>query len=69
MSLKEKMAKLEKCLKKIKSKETKIMKESDENAKPKNETIDTNESSLVPIEKVKEKRKPGRPGKKKPINT
>lgn len=70
LSIKEKMASLESCLKKIKTKDAKKMKESNENTKPNHETIDSStkppkEGSQVPVEKLKEKRKPGRPGKKK----
>lgn len=65
MTLKQKMSNLEKCLKKLKSKDSKKPKEPNENTKPNHETIAANpESSQAPVE-VKVKRKPGRPMKKK----
>lgn len=64
LTLREKEKKLEGCLKKLKSKQWRKTKEASENSKPNHETID--DSSKKPEEKVKEKRKPGRPGKKKP---
>lgn len=63
LTLREKEKKLESCLKKLKSKQRKKTKEASENSKPNQETID--DSAKKPEEKVKEKRKPGRPGKKK----
>lgn len=64
MTLREKEKKLESCLKKLKSKQWRNRtKEASENSKPNQETIV--DSAKKPEEKVKEKRKPGRPGKKK----
>lgn len=63
LTLREKEKKLESCLKKLKSKQWRKTKEASENSKPNQETIDS--SLKKPEEKVKEKRKPGRPGKKK----
>ena len=62
------MSNLESCLKKIKSKEIKQSKEANENTKPNHETRDSSakpEPPTASVEKSKEKRKPGRPGKKK----
>lgn len=64
MTLKQKMSNLEKCLKKLKSKDSKKPKEPNENTKPNHETIADPESSQAPVE-VTVKRKPGRPMKKK----
>lgn len=68
-TLKEKMASLESCLQRIKTKDTKKLKESNENTKPNDETNHDSstrpEGLQAPVEIVKEKRKPGRPGKKK----
>lgn len=66
LSIKEKISNLEKCLKKIKSKESKKSNEANENIKPNHETNESSaKTEATPMEKVKEKRKPGRPGKKK----
>lgn len=64
LTIKEKMSNLESCLKKIKSKEVRKLKEANENTKPNQETSESSiklETSKAPVEK----RKPGRPGKKK----
>lgn len=66
LTLKDKIANLESCLKKIKKNDAKKLKEH-------NDTLNCDlsfasskkDSGLTPVEKVKEKRKPGRPGKKK----